>query len=150
MRIVNDHTPSGIALKTQAQSSNPGITYNEANVSYDNSLYTYGGVYGYEDMFPSFSLSISQAPNLKIGQTNQLMLDQSITYNQVNASYNDSRYDYGGLYGYADIQPMISLATSPKPSIVSYADIYTVGNNLNPTISSNIPLGPGFFMFIPQ
>lgn len=150
MRIVNDHTPSGLALKTQALSSNPGITYNEANVSYDSSLYTYGGAYGYEDTFPSFSLSVSLAPNLKIGQTNQLMLDQGITYNQANASYNDSRYDYGGLYGYADVQPLISLATSPKPSIVNYADIYTVGNNLNPITNSGIPLGPGFFQFITQ
>lgn len=70
--------------------------------------------------------------------------DPGITYNEPNVSYNDGRYTYGGFYGFSDVVPSVSLASSPRPSISGYADIYTVF--VPPTPASSI--GPGFFMFI--
>jgi hypothetical protein len=56
--------PSSFAKPTLAQLNSVSITYNEAGVSYDDSRYAYGGIYGQQDVFPSFVLSTSIRPRI--------------------------------------------------------------------------------------
>ncbi|SRR5258708_5492558 len=51
--IVQDIIPIATASKTQAQLNDPGITYNQGGVSYNDSRYTYGGVYNQSDVEPA-------------------------------------------------------------------------------------------------
>lgn len=86
-------------------------------------------------------------PSLMVQSTDAQVFDQSITYNQIGVSYNDSRYSYGGIYKAGeDIVPLISIANTPTPSIIGYADIYTTPTP--PPVSGHNSIGPGFFMFI--
>lgn len=86
------------------------------------------------------------APQASASKTQGAVSDQGYTYNQAGFSYNQPDVTYGGLYGFSTVFPTISLATlptptilgarlqmipinaltsSPVPSIVGYADIYT-------------------------
>jgi hypothetical protein len=54
MKVVEDIKPIAIVKKTNAQLSNPGITYNEEGVTFNDERYTFGGVGidGERDIFP--------------------------------------------------------------------------------------------------
>lgn len=143
--LARDIKPILSGGTTQGHVSDPGITYNEAGVSYNDSRYSYGGFYGRSDFIPTFSLVHNLKPILAGGTTQALVNDQNITYNQIGVSYNDSRYTYGGLYGFTDVRPLISLAKEIKPTITGYEDVYTQFVPPPPTGSNN---APGWFMFL--
>lgn len=56
--------PRVFAKPTLAQLNSVSITYNESGVSYNDSRYAYGGIYGEQDVFPSFTLSTSIKPRI--------------------------------------------------------------------------------------
>lgn len=62
--VVKTEKPISFALPTEAQLSNPGITYNEAGVTYNDSRYVYGGLYGAQNVFPLVSLVYLEKPRI--------------------------------------------------------------------------------------
>lgn len=103
-------------------------------------------------------------PSSTASKTQGNLSDQGITYNEPGVTYNEPGVTYGGLYGFSDVipnislssiplpinmitfpsPPIISLTSSPIPSIVGYADIYQG----SVPVGQNQSLGPGWFMFI--
>jgi hypothetical protein len=147
------NTESNITLtipSTQAQLSNQGYTYNQAGFTYNQPGVTYGGVYNQnQDVVPLLSSAQIEKPSLNIltdsqlikftiSQTGALLNEQGYTYNQAGFTYNQIGVAYGGIYN----QNQDSV-----PITLTFADIYTA--KVVP-LSNNIPLGPGFFLFLPQ
>lgn len=131
---------------TQAQLADQGNTYNQAGLTY-NSPVQYGGVYNTnQDTIPSIFVAKLDIPSinilndfisLKIPATQALLEDQGYTYNQAGFTY-DQAIAYGGVYNSnQDVLPLE----------LSFTDIYSP---FVPPTTGNIPLGPGFFLFIPQ
>lgn len=133
---------------TQAQLANQGYTYNQAGQTYNQAGVQYGGVYNYnQDVLPLFSIAKADQPSLNILSdyltltslpTQAQLENQGYTYNQSGLTYNQIGVMYGGVYNYnQDVLPLE----------LSFTDIYTP---FVPPVGGNIPLGPGFFLFIPQ
>lgn len=55
--------------RTNAQVSNPGITYDESGVTYDDTNYTYGGVYEH-DIIPLVSQALNNKPIFAVNPRN--------------------------------------------------------------------------------
>lgn len=148
MRIIDNVKPKAFAKRTGAQLNNQGITYNEAGKTYNEAGLAYGGVYGQQDSQLSITVVKTEKPISFALPTEAQLSNPGITYNEAGVSYNDSRYVYGGLYGAQNVFPLISLVYLEKPRIVNFGDIYTPGGTT--PVSQNIPLGPGWFLFITQ
>lgn len=54
--------------------------------------------------------------------------NQGITYNQTGATYNDSRYLYGGFYGFSDFVPLI-LTGDTIQGLRDFYPSLTIGNS---------------------
>lgn len=88
---------------------------------------------------PSLTLSSEGEIVITISRTQALVNEQGYTYNQVGFTYNQAGVSYGGVY---------NSNQDSVPMSLSFEDIYT--KFVPPVIGKNIPLGPGFFLFIPQ
>ena len=137
--------------QTQAILQDQGYTYNQAGQTYNQIGVQYGGVYNFnQDSFPLLSVATLEQPSLKVlsdiltlnaPRTQAQLEDQGYTYNQSGQTYNEAGVMYGGIYNFnQDVLPME----------LSFTDIYTVKYIPPPVPGQNVPLGPGFFLFIPQ
>jgi hypothetical protein len=98
---------------------------------------------------PTFSVSTEGNITITIPSTQAQLKDQGYTYNQSGQTYNQAGVMYGGVYNYnQDFIPMLYTITNPTPNDISFTDIYFP--YVPPPLYKAIPLGPGFFMFIPQ
>ena len=125
MRIVDNIVPTGQASASQGLSEDQGITYNENGITYNELGINYGGFYGLTDLVPIISQVSIPIGHAIANHSDAFIQDQGLTYNQAGVTYNDVLYTYGGLYGYQDILPIISLALGPVPHIARGDDIYT-------------------------
>jgi hypothetical protein len=143
MRVAKNIAPKGNASASpQSHLSNDLVSYNEANVTYNDIRYSYGGYYGFTDITrPTISLASIIQPLLAGTETLAHLLNQAITYNEVNVSYNDLRYSYGGVYGFTDVVPIIARVYNPKPRITHFADIYNAGSVTPPSSNSGMLIG---------
>jgi hypothetical protein len=134
--------------QTQALLQDQGYTYNQAGLTYNQTGIQYGGVYNTnQDFLPILSVAKLEQPSLQIlselmtlsaPRTQAQLENQGYTYNQSGLTYNQIGVMYGGVYNTnQDVLPME----------LSFTDIYSI--QVTPG-GGNIPLGPGFFLFIPQ
>lgn len=136
-------SPNLSGKSSQGAVNDPGITYNQSGITFNEANYTFGGFYGYSDVFPIFAALARPIPFLSGQNTNAILTDQNITFNEAGISFNEAGYSFGGVSNENLIYPIFSLASSPTPRIVGYADIYR-----SPAPYAGIPIGPGFFLFI--
>lgn len=150
MRLSQEITPSLKVLRTQATLVDPGpdLTYNEIEVIYNDSRYSYGGVSGLSDVTPIFTKIFNITPIVIANRTQSEVSFMDASYNEQNVVYNDILYSYGGYTGLTDVVPIFNHASIISPSVVRYADIYTNATPPTPGDNSKIPIGPGFFLFI--
>ena len=86
-------------------------------------------------------------PDLQGENTNAQVNVTGITYSDPGITYSDPGIAYGGVYNVdEDIIPLVSLAENIVPSIQAGIDL---GNPKN-IPSNNLPVGPGWFMYVMQ
>ncbi len=61
VRIATDIKPTFVIQRTNAQNYNPGITFDEAGVSFDDSRFAFGGKYE-SDIVPMIDMAQSVRP----------------------------------------------------------------------------------------
>lgn len=120
MKFIQDVKPRLNVGRTNAQLSDPGITYNESGITYNEIGLTYGGAYG-NDIYPVIAGVKDRKPTLSVGRTNANLYDQGYTYNEAGLTYNQIGVAYGGIYE-NDIYPILSRALSVYPRIVLVGD----------------------------
>lgn len=148
MRLVTNIKPSLTGGTTQAQINNPGITYNQAGNSYNQAGLTYGGLYGAIDVKELKSFVQQYNISLLGGTTSAVYQDSTTTYNQSEYAFNQSGWTYGGADRIQGVVPMMKLASDIKPLIIFIGEQSIQGATV-PSGNSLIPMGPGFFLFIP-
>ena len=86
-----------------------------------------------------------------VQKTNAAVSDPGITFNESGVSFDDSRYSFGGVYGYdvvpiptvvrnivasasmrRTVFPPVALAKDVRPTIAGYRDIYNLGGTTTP------------------
>ena len=155
--------PSLTISFTQAQLENQNITFDQPGVSFDDARYQFGGVYNSnQDVVPQFSLtaslkqdipsfvvSIEKPPSMVIAQTDAKLADQKITFDQAGVSFDDSRYQFGGVYNFGqDVVPILADAYPVTPHIRSIQDVGAIHpfppGSLTDTL---LPIGLGYLTY---
>ncbi len=134
---------------TDAQLLSQGYTYNQANLTYNEVGVKFGGVQDANEEFlpilftanediPSLNVTLDYI-NLSGSDTDATLIDQGYTYNEAGVSFNQVGVEYGGIQ---------SVNQDILPLELSFSDIYS--QFIPPPVGGNIPLGPGWFLFVPQ
>lgn len=72
--------------------------------------------------FHSRSNAAAIKVSVQIETTESAVHTNGYTYNEAGFSYNQAGITYGGVFGYQDVRPLVSLAQSIYPTIVGAGD----------------------------
>ena|ERR1051326_210620 len=128
-RVILSFPSNNLASQSQAVIANDGITYNQSGLTFNQAGTKYGGLYGKTEVYPTITASRFTIPSASARTTTQQITAGTTTYNQSGITFNESGYQYGGLYNYKDIQPLIVATMVPTAHVVLGSDYIQIQTN---------------------